>query len=241
MGGVGAAYDERRQRIIAFFYKGAGKPGETWAYDLRTNTWGNLYPKNQPLSRRFTTLVYDAKADRILLFGGAMSDDQTAPTNELWAYDYRANTWSQLRPAGGPPPAFYLHIVYDSAADRVILWGGKPAGAQNSVWTYDYNHNTWTEKVYSDGPRPDYDGAMVYAPGIDRVFLYVGDQFWSYHPRQQRWEKLPTQGGPGRQYAAALAYDEQNQRLVLFGGASSKGDTWLYDPSSKKWTVMAPE
>ena len=48
-------------------------------------------------------MVYDSRADRVLLFGGAELS-ANAGLNDLWAYDYETNTWTERHPAVSPPP-----------------------------------------------------------------------------------------------------------------------------------------
>ncbi len=241
VGGAGAAYDSRVDQMVIFFYKGIGIPGETWVYDFQTGKWRNMMAANTPIGRRFTTLVYDSESDRIILFGGVLSDDSSAPTDETWAYDYAANRWTQMNPSSHPPAVYYLQAVYDPKSDRVILWGGMPTMPENAVWSYDYNQDTWTKTVYQNGPRQDGDGAMAYAPDADRVYLYISSQFWSYDPAANHWENISTPNGPGMRYGASIAYDEKAHCLVLFGGSSGGSDTWLYDPAKREWTVIMPE
>jgi hypothetical protein len=240
IGGVGAAYDPQAQKMIVFFYIGAGVPGETWSYDLSTGTWQNLQPAGQPLSRRFTSLVYDEKAARILLFGGALDDSNGSPTDELWEYDSQANAWKQLHPQDNPPPVIYPQLVYSPDTDRLILWGGMTDHPEKAVWNYDYSANGWSKTVYELGPHPDYDGALAYIPDLRLVYLYVGNQFWSYDERGGQWTELADTGTPGRMFGHSLAYDPQNRALVLFGGAGNE-DTWLYNPLEAKWSVMVKD
>ncbi len=238
VGGAIAAYDSRADQMIIYFYKGIGVPGETWAYDFQTSAWRNLKAANTPIGRRFTTLVYDSESDRIILFGGVLSDDSSAPTDETWAFDYAANRWTQMNPAAHPPAVYYLQAVYESKSDRVIVWGGRPAASENAVWSYDYNRDTWTKVVYQDGPRQDGDGALVYAADLNRVFLYINSQFWSYDPVSNHWENLSNPNGPGERYGASMVYDEKDHRLLLFGGTGGETDTWLYDPANQVWSVI---
>ncbi len=236
--GVIATYERHARRLIAFIYEGAGLNGETWSYDPQSNSWQNMLPINSPLGRRFTSLVYDSKVDKIFLFGGEVRDDNYVPNNELWSYDFQKNMWTEQYPKNSPPPTSFPHIVYDPSVDRVIMWGGSPLRESKEVWWYDYSIDTWTKTNYDDGPNPDYDGAMAYSPFGNQIFLYVGDQFWSFNSNQQRWAQLPTAGGPGRQYGSSIVFDEVNRRLVLFGGAGGNEDTWLYDPYTRVWSVM---
>jgi hypothetical protein len=104
---------------------------------------------SQPQGANYTAMVYDAKADRTILYGGQNQGDET------WAYDYNTNTWTQLTPPGTVPGDLSKHaMAYSTAADRVILFGGRlsSSGGATSIdrlnfgetWTYDLNTNMWT-------------------------------------------------------------------------------------------------
>jgi Galactose oxidase, central domain len=96
-------------------------------------------------------MVYDAKADRTILYGGQGQGEET------WAYDYNTNAWTQLTPPGTVPGDLSKHaMAYSTAANRVILFGGRRSssgGASSTnlgfgeTWTYDLNTNTWTKVI----------------------------------------------------------------------------------------------
>ena len=71
---------------------------DTWAFELGTNRWTNLNPKVRPPGRFDFALAYDARADRVILFGGR----GTTPLNDTWSYDRANNTWTDMNPASRP-------------------------------------------------------------------------------------------------------------------------------------------
>jgi len=150
----GIAYDAESDRVLIW---GGVSPDEeplppsVWSYDFNTNTWEEMKSGEgpQPQGADYTAMVYDAKADRTILYGGQGQGDET------WAYDYNTNTWTQLTPPGTVPGDLSKHaMAYSTAADRVILFGGRlsSSGGATSVdrlnfgetWSYDFNTNTWT-------------------------------------------------------------------------------------------------
>ncbi len=91
------AYDAESDRVVLF---GGHLPSgvhsdETWAYDFNTNTWTNMEPPTQPLKLAAHNLAYDAESDKVVLFGG---DTNGVLSDETWAYDLNANTWTDLSP-----------------------------------------------------------------------------------------------------------------------------------------------
>src|SRR5881628_634605 len=65
-------------------------------------------------------------------------------SNDTWSYSYVSNTWTHLHPAKSPDRRLGSAMVYDSAADRVILFGGCANGTDftcipmNDTWIYHY-------------------------------------------------------------------------------------------------------
>ncbi len=109
-------YDSADGKVILFGGQAdAGDLNDTWAYDPVANTWTELHPAGDlPSARDRHAMAYDS-ADRQgdPLWRGLTADDSTL--NDTWAYDPAANTWTELHPAGGLPPARMGHaMVYDS-------------------------------------------------------------------------------------------------------------------------------
>ncbi len=95
------AYDAESDLVVLFSgHLARNAPlfsDETWAYDFNTNTWTNIEPPTQPLKRAAHKLAYDAESDRVVLFGGDVSPGDVL-SDETWAYDLNANTWTDLSP-----------------------------------------------------------------------------------------------------------------------------------------------
>ncbi len=92
------AYDAESDRVVLFGgHQSAVHSDGTWAYDFNTNTWTKMEPPTQPLKLAEHNLAYDAESDRGVLFGGDDSDS-FLHSNETWAYDLNANTWTDLSP-----------------------------------------------------------------------------------------------------------------------------------------------
>lgn len=250
------AYDAKADRTIYYAgiqgtYPEYAAVAETWAYDANAGAWTNLQSANTPLGYVDGGMAYDAKADKVILFGGFKNGNINQAINETWVFDYGTNSWKQMQPAASPPGMGWPALAYDSESDRVLVWGGwpsmsaKPTLQRTSLWAYDLTSNTWTEMPNSDGPVEDYMGVMVYDQDLDRSFLYVGFQFWSYDYNNNHWEKLKdVTAGPGRRTDHAMVYDSQNKYIILFGGIGSMNlpdnATWFYDTVSQTWAQAGP-
>jgi hypothetical protein len=76
-----------------------GLTDETWSFDYNTATWTKLTPTGD-LERRWGELVYDSTNDKIILFGGVDPDEQFVILDEVWVFDYNANTWTLMEEDG---------------------------------------------------------------------------------------------------------------------------------------------
>ena len=125
-------------------------------------------------------------------------------------------------------------------------------------------HAGWSWTLSTSGTNPSHRGGhvMAYDTESDRVILFGGwageydprigrlrgeesNETWAYDANTDTWTNVTVPGPPPRT-VAAMAYDSESDRIVLFGGAtgpfpsSEFGDTWTYDYDSRTWTNMSP-
>ena len=141
------AYDAESDRVLTWGGMGLDEKllaPNVWSYDFNQNMWQEMEIGEglHPQGADYAAMVYDAKADRTILFGGVSQEDET------WAYDYNTNTWVKLEPSTVPGKLSRHAMAYSTAADRVILFGGQVGSTQftytDETWTYDLKANTWT-------------------------------------------------------------------------------------------------
>lgn len=67
---------------------------------------------------------------------------------------------------------------------------------------------------------------------------------WSFDCVTQTWTEVVTTTNPGVHHSLALAYNPQENAVVLFGGFGSDDfetdDTWKFDCDSREWSDLAP-
>jgi hypothetical protein len=179
---------------------------ETWAYDYASNTWTNMKPKRAPAGRNFHGLTYDAAADRVLSIGGLNNrGGNYTITNDVYAYDYDENVWTQLD-SGNAPERDYVSANYVPSTGRVILFGGATydvdtdPGLNNPIpnddtWEFDYFSNTWTLLQPRVSPSPRIWHAMT---ATDRGLVLFGggetrdtpnDETWLFNANNQQWKR----------------------------------------------------
>jgi hypothetical protein len=88
-----------------------------------------------PAPRGYTSAVYDG-AGRVLFCGGR--DAEESFRNDTWAFDWQPSggaAWTRLAPDGTPPaPRLGHHAIYDSAGQRMVIYGGFNGSLLGDVW-----------------------------------------------------------------------------------------------------------
>jgi hypothetical protein len=140
-------------------------------------------------------------------------------------------------------------LAYDAGRGRVLLFGGADEReVRGDLW--EWNGKSW-HRLAADGPPPRTFAALAYDRARKRLILFGGsrvlfgkdsdpdcclDDMWEWNGRA--WRRLFVRTPPGRA-EAAMVYDSDGGRLVLFGGYRGSGprrerlgDTWVWDGAS---------
>jgi len=239
----GVAYIPDRQAILIF--GGHKSPernlGDTWLFDVKTDTWMKLEPSNNPTPRSNVGMAYDAENRRVILFGGSSNSEY--PTSDTWAYDFESNTWTEMHPAASPRPQYGVGMVFDSLNERILLleghWvardesGRVRDGYEGGLYAYDYAVDAWT-RIECSTPPGRYWYSTAYDSDLGRMIVFGGirwiggygnmyDETWVYDSGTNTWSMSDSKG-PEKRYISAVAYDQGNGVTVLFGGAKVIGD-----------------
>lgn len=254
-----AAYDTESDRMIVFGGDANSNgivselTNQTWAYDLNANSWSEKSSPESPPARWFHAMAYDSESDRVILFGGDISDSLGGEVDDTWAYHFNADAWSKMSPSIRPSPRTSHGMAYDSESDRTILYGGiTPEGLSNETWAYDFNMNTWTNMTATDTPSALDIDVIAYDQESDLVILFGGfgrvgtghgfkDETWAYDFNANSWMNLTSGTRPEPRGGHGMAYDSESDRVILFGGRPRSSDTWVYDVNSRTWTEMFPD
>jgi N-acetylneuraminic acid mutarotase len=242
-------YDPSTERVILFGGQGTGAIlNDTWAYDPPANTWTDLDPTGDlPAARSAEQMAYDPFEEELIMFGGTSGGSSLL--GDLWAYDPLGNTWTNLNPSGSAPAARdACSLVYDPAAEEVILFGGTGAsGELSDTWGYNPGDGTWTDLNPSGVPPARHDACMAYDDNTHQIILFGGSErtgsglndTWSYDATTNTWTNLhPTGTLPSERALASLAHDDSLDEMILFGGVQERAagggaglhDTWAYTP-----------
>jgi chitodextrinase len=83
-------------------------------------------------------MAYDARADRVLLFGGFPA---SGISDETWSYDFESNTWRNLNPLSRPAGRTSHMLAQDPPSNRSVLFGGSTTtNFVNETWLYESYH-----------------------------------------------------------------------------------------------------
>ncbi|MHA3964348.1 MAG: Kelch repeat-containing protein, partial [Candidatus Thorarchaeota archaeon SMTZ1-45] len=142
-------------------------------------------------------------------------------------------------------------------SDRMVIFSGWPdlhyEGVRyNDTWTYDYNSNTWTNMSPSSMPVGRGAHMMAYNQRADVTVMFGGvagwqaddekilTDTWTYDVNTNTWTNMSPASNPTPRVAAAMAYDNESDIIVMFGGWlpdwSASDETWIYNLTSNTWT-----
>jgi len=245
-------YDSRRDRVLSLGGGDAmnrgGRVDEISALPLHSSSlaWQPLPIAGPlPVGRFAMSLVYDARRDRVLMFGGATwvraSDNSPASWDELWQLTLGDTLrWSLIATANSPGERWQAGAVIDTLRDRLVIHGGTFTipGLRDLYpkWLYD----TWTlsladslpewRRIGPDAPavsRPSYDDVsivrqLVLDAARDRLLLVdtnLGAAYALPFEQPTEWKALDVQPNTFlTRIDASMALDAWNDRVLVFGG-----------------------
>ena len=221
-------FDLRDDYVLLFGgWNGSSVYGDTW--EFVHGNWIALDPTASPAPRWDASMTFDKKDNYVVLFGG---HNQTATFSDTWTFE--GGVWSELRTGTHPSPRYGAAMAYDSHDGYVVLFGGA-TGSRSLADTWKFIGGDWTQ-LY---PQPPTLGPS--APDLSLSDLSFGaDPSTSSGPRTVG--STPTY--PIGRVDAAMAFDNKDNDLVLFGGLNSTStsstelnDTWEFQ--SGKWTYLS--
>jgi len=134
----------------------------------------------------------------------------------------------------------------------VLLGGATRAGPPDlsDMWTFAADAG-WQEITPTTLPElagfaPLTGNAFAFDSGSRvAVFVDIKGNPWAYEPARNAWTARPSGTGPTALLGAAMAYDSESDRIIVFGGfdlATSRenNETWAYDVDASTWQRMDP-
>lgn len=221
-----------------------------------TSTARPLKATYLPTSRRGGAMVYDAKNQRFILFGGY---DGTTRYNEVWelSADSAYHRWKLLSPSGTPPTAknlsasTYVRGTTSGSADKayMIVWGGSTPSDNNEMHALDVStpgSEAWTTITQTNTPTvrsylTHHMVAKSTATNTSDIYLFGGwgsartndlvrCTFNVNSPGAITWTTLKANGAAGSpsiRSGTLMVYDGVNNRLIITCGYN--GTSYLSD------------
>jgi len=216
-------------------------PAMTW---IRSGTrWARATASSAPRGAG-GALTYDDARELVVFFGGADSNGANVG-QETW--EWGGSTWTLRMPATSPGHRSLTALAYDSAAGKVLLFGGWAPGLLDGYLgdTWEWDGAEWTQRAPTGSPSPRAGHAMACDAARGTVVL-LGGVDESNETRNDVWEWDGvdwTERDPvvARRYHT-MAYDSARSRIVLHGGfddnhLDANDETWEWDGT--EWTLIA--
>lgn len=232
---AGMAFDSDSRKVVLFGgFSASGRKGDTYIYDIASESWKNAYTSGGPSMRSDASMAYDAGAKKVVLFGGYGRDE--VKCDDTWVYDVSSNTWTEMNPSTHPQARYGSVMVYDSYSEKCLLFGGHMVqttapydslGYENEVWAYDYAADGWEKLATENKPPARYWHDLAYDPVGNRIILFGGSQgrsndlgdTWVYGCREAKWTQVSSTVSPSARTQPSLCYDSRTKKTLLFGGA----------------------
>lgn len=249
-----AIYDEANDRLVVFGGGGDNENvlGDLWVLAPATDTsggatWTELKATGTaPRARLGHGAAYDAKNDRMIVFGGQNKTKGTADvfilTNANGLGD--APVWSALTTTNAAPNRIYFSSAYDAKSNTLVVSGGSQGKNTfvDELWLLSNANglgtgpSTWTKVDAPSRPSPRAGAAFAVdeageallsfggASAFDETSLTVLNDTWSLLPissASPAFSQVSAASPPGKRAFASLAYDPKSQRAILFGGRTS--------------------
>jgi hypothetical protein len=207
--------------------------GDTWIWDGAN--WTQVIPVNSPTNGRASaSMVYDAAAGNVVLFGGL--DTNGMAQGDTWVWD--GTNWTQKSPGSSPPARFAYGMDYDAATGQVVLFGGTNASNIDIGDTWTWDGTTWTQQSPPLSPGARDGVGMAYDPALSQVVLFGGESSeagtayfndtWAWNGTS--WIIVPPAVDPAARYAGnSITYDAALGQLILFGGTNFSNNTTYTD------------
>ncbi len=241
-------YDPVADRFVVFGGSvGGTATDDLWFVTIAGNmaNWTLASVSDAPPARWGHTAVYDPFRHRMIVFGGT---DGGAGTQKADCFELTlasgSEGWNAIGTAMGPTGRFGNAAVFDTAHDRMIVFGGHDGGAVSTT-LYALNFSSSPSGVWQNlgasvaGTPP---GARMYMacafdPVNERMLigggcdssmpvLYFND-FFALDVRGNfagRWHNLRICDDFPALVGLAAAFDTENFRMLVFGGSAGNTD-----------------
>src|SRR5438874_11992411 len=185
------------------------------------------------LLRGSSTIVFLAL---LLLIPGPSVSGGVPPIARGHASPMGGSDWTNMNPGTAPSASVNMAMVYDSSADRIIVFGGYDGSPQGSdrTWDYDFESNRWTYLAPAIHPTAGWLGRAAYDRWAERMILFggydgvagaVSNQTWAFNLQANEWTNLQPDRHPSARSRQGMAFYAQYVRPILFGMIKAERDS----------------
>jgi len=164
--------------------------------------------------------------------------------------------WTEIFPSPNPGARRSSAWTFDSINNVMVLFGGKPEASE--TWIYDLTTETWEQKFPILSPPSRSVHTMTFDSNNGTAVLFGGyrtshsnelNDTWLYDVGTNTWRELNPPVKPSPRHWPGLAYDKNNEVVVLFGGHDNtplngsveiNNDIWFLDVANETWTQQFP-
>lgn len=249
-----AVYDDKQHALLLFGGQSASSLGDLWTLPLVGHNSGrwSMLDGGSPQARTGQASAWDARDGVLFVFGGFSG----TWLGDLWAYKAArgaAGHWTLIAVPYGPDPRTEASLVWDSADNALLLFGGADAlGSRNDVWAYKIAGDgtamgRWTLLTAPNAPLPRHLHTAVWDDKDRQMLVYAGEttttvlrDLWSFRLTNLAagrgvWSPLMAQTPPAARFGQAAVWDAARRQMLVFGGVGGAGnflgDLWAYRPN----------
>jgi len=230
---AGMVYDATRQRLVLY----GGRTNPQQSSTVYSDTWewnGTAWTQvatTGPGARIHFALGYDRAGQKTVLFGGVSGSGTALP--DVW--EWNGQQWTHVAPV---PAAnnFVPFFAYDEGPGSLVLLS---LASSDFHFLTDSWNGTGFASLSATGPALVPSGLVTRGAngGLLAFGGYNGNTFVSqtWFWNGSSWSQQPG-NGPSPRSGAALSYDRDRDRVVLFGGSTPASvrlmDTWEHSGST---------
>ncbi|MBA3532007.1 MAG: hypothetical protein H0T73_08825 [Ardenticatenales bacterium] len=248
--------DTTRNRVILFGGRsGSTAFNDTWAFDLKTQSWQLLGSSEAPRPpARFSMVAgVDSMRERLIITTGQAADGSVF--DDVWSFDLTNDTWQQIEASGEAPAPRYGAAggIFDYS-DALYLTHGFADTRYNDTWAFDLERNSWSN-VTPEGDLPlnrCLHGAAMTGPGSLALFGGCSSGFgpcpqedsWVLDPTTTQWRQISETGPSARTFPGMVSLADRSEVLLFGGGGAEQADlndVWILDSVLEQWREVNPE
>jgi hypothetical protein len=242
------AYDPASMRVVLYLDSYAPScPSAVGCngHDAQTWTWDGDRWHREAVSTPDGggALALDPVSAEPVLLAGSVESTARCPL-ETWVW--KGHEWRREVDAAHSPQFGLAHGLVTDPATRHLIYVVTPVapnfGCGDTSATWQWDAPRWSRLSTAAAAPPGPISIGIDEVNHQVVALTATGETWTRDG--QAWTRRHPVHSPGPRGGAAMAYDPEHRRLVLFGGddqtglmrAGAKGDTWTWDGSD--WTPV---